>query len=126
MQPETSGIGDKVVRNTAYNIIGRMWFFIVGFFLTPYIVGRLGVERYAVWALVGVVTNYFGLLDFGVGSSFVKYVSEFHTIKEYSGINKLVNTGFAFYVMLGAGIVALAALFVDPLMSFLKIPAVLH
>ncbi len=126
MQFEDARIGDKVVMNTAFNIIGRLWFFIVGFFLTPYIVGRLGVERYAVWALVGVITNYFGLLDFGVGSSFVKYVSEFHTIKEYSGINKLVNTGFAFYVMLGAGIVALAALFAGPLMSFLKIPVPLH
>lgn len=122
MQFDQARIGDKVVKNTAYNVIGRMWFFIVGFFLTPYIIGHLGVERYAVWALVGVVTNYFGLLDFGVGSSFVKYVSEFYTVKDHQSINKLVNTGFAFYALLAAGVMVVTMLLLDPLISFLNIP----
>ncbi|MFA5100340.1 MAG: flippase, partial [Candidatus Omnitrophota bacterium] len=126
MQSDSRKIGDKVIRNTAYNIFGRIWFLVIGFFLAPYVVGHLGVERYAVWALVGVVTNYFGLLDFGVGSSFVKYVSEFYTTRDQAGINKLVNTGFGFYAALGAVILAATVLFIGPLLSFLKIPVSLY
>jgi len=72
-----------------------------------------------------VITNYFALLDFGVGSSFVKYISEFYTQKDYASINKLINTGFGFYALLALGIVLTTIFLLDPLMSFLKIPVLL-
>jgi len=83
---------------------------------------HLGVERFAVWALVGVVTNYFGLLDFGIGSSFVKYISEFYTTKDYSNINKIINTGFGFYLLFAAVIMGVSVPLLDPLFSLLKVP----
>jgi O-antigen/teichoic acid export membrane protein len=119
-------IGDKVIKNTAYNIFGRIWFLVIGIFLTPYIIGHIGVERFAVWALVGVVTNYFGLLDFGIGSSYVKYISEFHTCKDYPNINKLVNTGFAFYAVLALVIITVTVIILNPMIAFFKIPASLQ
>ena len=126
MQPDVSRIGDKVIKNTAYNVIGRVWFLVIGIFLTPYIIGHIGVERFAVWALVGVITNYFGLLDFGVGSSFVKYISEFYTRKDYASINKIVNTGFGFYVLFAVVIVVATFFLLGPLISFLRIPPFLY
>jgi O-antigen/teichoic acid export membrane protein len=116
-------ITDKIVRNTAYNIVGRFWGSIVGIIIIPYIIGHIGVERFGVWSIVGVVTGYFGLLDFGIGTSFMKYVAEFHARKEYSRINRLLSTGFVFYFTLAAAVISLAAFFIDPLFSFLKIPA---
>jgi O-antigen/teichoic acid export membrane protein len=126
IQPDEVRIGHKIVRNTAYNIIGRIWFLGIGIFLTPYIISHIGVERFAVWALVGVITNYFGLLDMGVGSSYVKYISEFHTGKDYPSINKLINTGFAFYAVLALVIIAITLIILNPLIAFLKIPVALH
>ena len=69
----------KVITNTAFNMLGKVWGILVALFMTPYIVHHIGVDRYGVWALVSVVTSYFGLLDFGIGSSYVKYIAEFYT-----------------------------------------------
>lgn len=119
-------ISKKVVRNTIFNAIGRFWSILVALFLTPYIIGHIGIERYGIWAIVGVLTGYFGLLDFGIGASFVKYISEFYAKKDYGKINQVVNTGFVFYSILAIFIIAVAFLFVHSLLAFFKIPAYLY
>jgi O-antigen/teichoic acid export membrane protein len=123
---DQSSISHKIVRNTFSNIAGRFWGIAVAVFLTPYIIGHIGVERYGIWALVGVITGYFGLLDFGIGSSFVKYIAEFYARKEHEKINSLINTGFIFYSALGLVIIGLAAVSMGLLLFFLKIPLVFH
>ncbi|NIM96827.1 MAG: hypothetical protein GTO24_01705, partial [candidate division Zixibacteria bacterium] len=47
----------KIVRNTTYNVIGRMWLMVVMLILTPYILHKLGTEVFGVWSLVFVVAN---------------------------------------------------------------------
>ena len=86
-----------VITNTAFNILGKSWGIIIALFLTPYTISCIGVERYGVWALVSVVTSYFGLLDLGIGSSYVKYIAEYHTKRDCLQINRIVNSGLAFY-----------------------------
>lgn len=124
--PDQSSISHKIVRNTFSNIVGRFWGIAVAIFLTPYIIRHIGVERYGIWALVGVITGYFGLLDFGIGSSFVKYIAEFFTRNENERINSLINTGIIFYSVLGLALIGVAAFFMGHLLSFLKIPAAFH
>jgi O-antigen/teichoic acid export membrane protein len=119
-------ISSKVIRNTMYNAVSRVCSVIVGLFLTPYVVHHLGLEQFGVWAIIGVVTGYFGLLDLGIGASFVKYISEFYARKDFEEINQVINAGFIFYAALAVVIVLLAVVFVDPLMAFFKIPAYLR
>ncbi len=85
-------------------------------------ISRIGNEKYGLWSLVLVVTTYFGLADFGAGWSFVKYVSEFHSKKDYTRLNKLINTGFGFYTLFSIAIFAVALIFLDPILHFLDIP----
>ena len=66
-------ISQKIIRNTTFNIIGRFWRILVALVLTPYIIRYIGIERYGIWALIGVVTSYFGLIDFGIGTSFIRF-----------------------------------------------------
>ncbi|MDI6808597.1 MAG: polysaccharide biosynthesis C-terminal domain-containing protein [Candidatus Eisenbacteria bacterium] len=116
----------KIIRNTMFNALGRFWSIGIALALTPYVVGHLGVERYGIWALIGLVTGYFGLLDLGIGSSFVKYIAEHYARKDYGEINKVVNTGFVFYSVLALLIVGVAFLTVNPLVRLFKIPHELH
>lgn len=116
----------KVLRNTLYNIAGRFWALLVGLFLTPYIIHRIGVERFGIWAIVGIITGYFGLLDLGVGMSFVKYIAQYYTKKDYESINRVINTGCVFYLALAIAASAAAILFTGPIVSLLKIPPELH
>jgi O-antigen/teichoic acid export membrane protein len=115
----------KVVVNTAFNIMGKAWGIAIALFLTPYMVRHIGVERYGVWALASVVTSYFGLLDFGIGSSYVKYITEFYTKKDFERINKVVNSGFIFYLAFTAIALILAYFILQPILLLLKIPQAL-
>jgi len=123
---DQSSLSHKIVRNTFFNIAGRFWGIAVAIFLTPYIIRHIGVERYGIWALVGVITGYFGLLDFGIGSSFVKYIAEFSARKKYGEINSLINTGFIFYSVLGLVLIGLAAVSMGFLLFLLKILGAFH
>ena len=90
----------KIIRNTLYNSTARVLAIVIALILTPYIIHHIGGERYGIWAIIGMVTGYFGLLDLGVETAFVKYISEYHAKKEYQCINRVVNTGIIFYAFL--------------------------
>jgi O-antigen/teichoic acid export membrane protein len=118
----THTVSEKIIKNTVFNALGRFWGILVTVCLTPYILGHIGIERYGVWAIVGVLTGYFSLLDFGMGTSFVKYISEYYAKKDYEGINQVVCTGVVFYFVFGALILPLAFMIMNPLLVLFGIP----
>jgi len=96
------------------------------FVLTPYILSHVGLEKYGVWSIVGVLISYFGLLDLGVGASYVKYISEYYAGRKYKEINEIVCTGIVFYLIFSI-IVITAAFFAMPiLVKILNIPGYLE
>ncbi len=119
-------ISQKIIKNTIFNVIGRFWGILIPFLLTPYIIKYIGLERYGIWAIVGVITGYFGLLDFGINSSFVKYIAEHNTKKEYEKINDVVNTGIIFYSLLALIIIPLGYFFINQILNIFKIPPQLY
>jgi O-antigen/teichoic acid export membrane protein len=124
--PKSGLISERLIRNTSYNAVGRFWNLLVVLALTPYIIGHIGVERYGIWAAIGVLTGYFGLLDFGIGTSFVKYIADFHAKANVRNINRLVVTGFTFYLLFAIALFAAARFFAGPLLAFIKVPSHLH
>jgi len=114
-------VSEKIIKNTLYNTIGKFWGILVVLFLTPYIVSRLGVERYGIWALLTSLVGYIGFLDLGVGGSYVRYIAEYYTQKDYSKVNQVVNTGFLFCLGLAFILIPLALFFTEPLLTFLKL-----
>jgi O-antigen/teichoic acid export membrane protein len=116
-------LSDKIVRNTRYNFFWKLWEIVAALFLTPYILSHVGLERYGIWALVTLVTGYFGLLDLGIGAAYVKHISECYSNKDRNGLNEIINTGFSFYLIFSVVIILLAFLFIHPIMGILKIPS---
>ncbi len=119
-------ISDKIIRNTLFNTVGTFWQIIITLVLTPYIISYIGIERFGIWAIVGVLTGYFGLLDFGIGTGFVKYISEYHTKNDYKKINQIINTGVTFYSILAILIIIVGLFFINPLLSIFSISEELH
>jgi len=118
----TYSVSENIIRNTVFNAAGRFWGILVTIFLTPYILGHIGIERYGIWAIVGVLTGYFSLLDFGMGTSFVKYISEYYAKKDYKSINQVISTGAAFYAVFAAVVVLVAFLAMHQLLALFKVP----
>src|SRR3970282_2615929 len=91
----------KVARNTGFNALGYFVSIVGLFFLTPYVIGKLGAELYGIWIIIAILTGYWGLSDFGIGLSFQKFVAEYHAQQDSESVNKIVNSGLAFYCFLG-------------------------
>ncbi|MCX7662118.1 MAG: oligosaccharide flippase family protein, partial [Candidatus Omnitrophica bacterium] len=113
---------NKIIRNTIFNILGYFCNTLISFLLVPYIISYIGIERFGIWSIFGLITTYFGILDFGIGGSFVKYIAEFYAKEEYEKINQLINTGFSFYLLFAIFIIIILVLSLEPLLYFLKVP----
>jgi len=86
--------------------VGSSWFALginvaVGIFLSPFILHRLGDAAFGIWVLIFSVTGYYGLFDFGIRSSVVRYVSKFKAVADAQEIAKLVNTSLFSYACVG-------------------------
>jgi len=88
-------------RNIRFSFLNNILSIIVAFFLFPFIVRHTGQELYGVYLIVMTVTGYFMLLDMGVGSATIKYISEYNGANNVEGINKIINASLSFYAVIG-------------------------
>jgi O-antigen/teichoic acid export membrane protein len=116
-------LGKKIIKNTIYNSIGRIWLMLAALLLTPYILHKLGMQVFAVWSLVFVVANYLGVLDFGIRTSFAKYIAEYHTKNDQNSMNAVINCGMMFYLAFSIFIIILAVLLRGAIVTLLQIPS---
>src|SRR2546428_12823018 len=73
----------KLVTNTFFNFLGRSWSFLIALLLTPYILAHLDVREFGTWVVLSIFISSYNLLDLGLGSSFVKYIAEYHTHDDF-------------------------------------------
>ena len=93
----------------------------VGIFLTPYVLHRLGDEAFGVWVLTTNLVGYYGILDAGVRSAILRYVSRHKELNDQKSVNEVVAS--AFYYYLGACLLVILAthLSVGPISRFFSI-----
>ncbi len=77
-------------------------------FLTPFIIHSLGDSDYGIWVLIGSICGFYGLLDLGISSSVVRYVSKFIAIDDSDNINGTVNTCLFLYSIIAVFILIFA------------------
>ena len=92
----------EVVKN-----VGSSWFslgvsILVGIFLSPFILHRLGDTAYGIWVLIFSITGYYGLFDLGIRSSVIRYVSTYTATGDHESLAKLMSTSLVTYMAIGA------------------------
>lgn len=115
----------KIIKNTYYYFLFQLIGFLFPLILTPYIISKIGEEQFGIYALVLGFIGMFGLLDLSLSSSFIIFISRYFVIKDFTNLNRYFNTGFIFYVLFSAVIVAAGFIFAKPLLSLLNIPGYL-
>jgi O-antigen/teichoic acid export membrane protein len=95
-----SDIAPQLARNSVYYAIKSVIALAAMLLVTPFILATIGKVQYGIWALVGVMTSYAQLSDFGVTESLVKYAAEYHANQDSANLNRLVNTAFVFLLIL--------------------------
>jgi O-antigen/teichoic acid export membrane protein len=87
-----------LLRNILSNFSAQGWLSLISFFATPIIYKNLGAPKYGLLALLGTIPSYLSVLDLGILSSTVKYVSELKAKKK--SFSNLLSTSFISYFCL--------------------------
>src|SRR5262245_43834919 len=91
----------RALKNVASSWAGLGVNVAVGFFLSPFILHRLGDDAYGLWILMFSLTGHYGLFDFGIRSSLIRYVSEFRATRDSDQLTRLINTSLFSYTCVG-------------------------
>ena len=88
--------------------VGSSWFalgvnVVVGIFLSPHLIHRLGDNAFGLWILIFWATGYYGLFDLGIRFSVICHVAKYSAAGEPEELNRLVNTAFFSYSAIGLG-----------------------
>jgi O-antigen/teichoic acid export membrane protein len=108
--------------------VGSSWFalavnILIGIFLSPFILHRLGDAAFGIWVLVFSLTGYYGIFDFGIRSSIIRYVSKYTATQDLDEVSGLINTAMFTYTCVGAAclvITVVGCMYID---RFFKIPS---
>jgi O-antigen/teichoic acid export membrane protein len=114
----------EILKNVSASWLSLGVNILVGIFLSPFILHRLGNLAYGAWVLAFSVTGYYGLFDLGVRSSLTRYVSTYTTMGDMEALRKLINTSLTAYTIIG-GLAMLTTLVVSAyVQSLFRLPAV--
>src|SRR5277367_1157927 len=121
----------KIEKRQIFRNVASSWFslgvnILIGVFLSPFIVHRLGDAAFGIWVLIFSVTGYYGLFDLGIRSSVVRFVAKYHAIDDSQNLAEVINTSLFAYSAVGAVAMLLTIagfFYVDYLF---KIPPELH
>lgn len=81
----------------------------VGFLLAPFIVHHLGNAAYGVWVLSISSVNYLGLLDLGMRSSVLRFVSREHTRGDHDRASEALSAALWVRVQISVAVLVLSA-----------------
>jgi len=111
----------RLLKNAAYNSGSWGATVLIALIATPYIVHKLTIEGYGVYALLIGLVGYYGLLDLGLGQGVIKFVSEYKVKEDYESISRSINA--ALWVQIAAGLVGSGALviFAESILRLLKV-----
>lgn len=121
-----SPFSQRVVRNTLFNLLGRLGVALAPIVLTPYTIHVLGLEVFGVWVLVTSAVSYLSLSDFGVAAALSRHAARDQATGDVGGLNRLLNVALAYYVAAGAAIAALAWLLAKPIVALVGVPPALQ
>ncbi|HTY04667.1 MAG TPA: oligosaccharide flippase family protein [Rhodocyclaceae bacterium] len=90
-----------IARNAIANWVSFVVTALVGFFLSPFLVGHLGATQYGLWAFLAGITLYLGLLDIGIRQAVNRYVAHHRAIGEHDQCGAIVSTAIKLFLLLG-------------------------
>ena len=100
----------QILRN-----VGSSWFalgvnVLVGVFLSPFILHRLGDTAFGLWILIFSATGYYGLFDLGIRASIIRYVAKYAATDDKDELNRLINSALFSYTAIGVMAMAITAI----------------
>jgi len=99
-----------VTTNILWNWSRYVIILATALYITPFILSRLGEVVYGTWILLGSILGYYGLLNFGIDSSVVRYVSKHIAQDNREELQRVIRTSIILFRFLGFIVFLLSAL----------------
>jgi O-antigen/teichoic acid export membrane protein len=111
-----------IARNVLFNWFGTIVNMAVGFFLAPFILHRLGNLAYGVWVLAISVIAYLSLLDLGMQSSVLRFVSKGRTKGDHKSASDAISAAFWVRLQISALVLLLSGILAAVFPLVFKVP----
>ena len=115
----TKRLAINVVTNWASTAVNM----VVPFFLTPFVVRHLGPVGYGVWILAVSTVGYLNLLDLGLRSAVIRFVSKAQAKGEMGEASKAIHAALWFRLLIASGVTVLSFVLAAAVPHMFKIPA---
>jgi O-antigen/teichoic acid export membrane protein len=92
---------NPLIKNSLWNLIGRVLPLIVGIISIPFTVKGLGTDRFGILSIGWVVLGYFGLFDFGLSRSTTKFIAEALASENKINVSNIFWTSMLMSLLLG-------------------------
>lgn len=112
----------SLITNGLWSLILTAWNTGVTFFLTPFLIARIGTDHYGLFILLMSISGMMGLMNLGLGEATLRYVAYYYGRNDMAGINRVVRATLSVYLV--AAMMAWAALFLaaSPIAHLLSLP----
>jgi len=101
----------KIIVNIFSNWTNLVLTMLAAFIVSPIIVHGLGNENYGIWTLVVSITGYFTVLDFGVSTALVRFISKYEALKDRKKSRQIYSNAFIFFFYVSLTIAIFTAVF---------------
>lgn len=101
----------QFLKNSVWTFVDLALFPILVIIATPIFISKLGIEQYGLWMLVGTVTLIINLLNFGIGDSVIKLISQYRATNNQEMIQHTFGCNFSLSLLLFTASIIVGALF---------------
>ena len=100
----------RVAWNILANTSGVLVNMLAVLVVMPYLIQRLGASTYGLWSLIGSMTGYLGVLDFGVRPAVGRLIAAHRARGEQQQVNAVISTAFGVLLLVSI-LVGIATIF---------------
>jgi len=108
--------------NVGMNWVSMAVSMVVPFFLTPFVIRSLGLTAYGIWILAVSTVSYLGLLDMGLRSAVIRFVSKAEAQAKPDEAKAAIGAALWFRVLISSGVAAISILLAFAFPHWFKIP----
>jgi O-antigen/teichoic acid export membrane protein len=91
-----------LLSSAAWNAAATLGSMVVMFFLSPFLIRRIGTDAYGLYLLLLSLTGILGVLNLGLGEATLRYAAFFHARADIAGVNRVLGATLAIYLIMGA------------------------
>jgi O-antigen/teichoic acid export membrane protein len=112
----------RFARNVIMNWISMAVGMVVPFFLAPFVIRHLGTTAYGIWILAVSTVSYLNLLDMGLRSAVVRFVSKAQAQDKLDEATTVIGATLWFRSLLAGGVAVLSVALAFAFPHLFKIP----